>query len=55
MTTWGFLNRSVKYTKHEFYICGLGSAIDLKFSAEIGIVKRNLLANFSQIGRVVVR
>ena len=31
MTIWEFPGRSVKYTKREFYISGLGSAVDLKF------------------------
>ena len=46
MTIWEFFDRSVKYTKRDFYISGLGKAIDLKFSPELDIVKTNLLAKF---------
>ena len=46
MTVFGFSGRSVKYTKREFYISRLESAIDLKFSPELDIVKTNLLAKF---------
>ena len=48
MTVFGFSGRSVKYTKREFYISRLESAIDLKFSPELDIVKTKLLAKFQQ-------
>ena len=41
-----FSGRSVKYTRREFYISRLESAIDLKFSPELDIVKTNLQAKF---------
>ena len=46
MTVFGFSGKSVKYTKREFYISRLESAMDLKFSPELDIVKTNLLAKF---------
>ena len=46
MTVCGFSSRSLKYTEREFYISRLGTAIDLKFSPELDIVKTNLLAKF---------
>ena len=46
MTVFGFSGRSVKYTKREVFTSRLESAIDLKFSPELDIVKTNLLAKF---------
>ena len=46
MTILEFSGRSVKYTRREFYISRLGSAIYLKFSPELDIVKTNLLEKF---------
>ena len=39
MTVCEFSDRSVKYTRREFYISRLGGAIDLKFSSELDIVE----------------
>ena len=46
MTVFGFSGRSVKYKKREFYISWQESAVDLKFSPELDIVKTNLMAKF---------